>query len=105
MHTYSSLKKDLLQSCLQPSDTVLIHSSMKSIGNVEGGADTVLDVLMDFFGKEGLLVFPTLTYTIYGQEEKIFSPEKSSRFATIWQVLPASGAIHSRGAASEFAKW
>lgn len=77
MHTYSSLKKDLLQSCLQPSDTVLIHSSMKSIGNVEGGADTVLDVLMDFFGKEGLLVFPTLSYNIYGQEEKIFSPEKT----------------------------
>ncbi|MBR2364412.1 MAG: AAC(3) family N-acetyltransferase [Lentisphaeria bacterium] len=77
MHTYSSLEKDLLQSGLQPSDTVLIHSSMKSIGNVEGGADTVLDVLMDFFGKKGLLVFPTLTYTIYGQEEKIFSPEKT----------------------------
>ena len=52
MHTYSSLKKDLLESGLLPSDTVLIHSSMKSIGNVDGGADTVLDVLMDYFGRE-----------------------------------------------------
>ena len=61
----------------KPSDTVLVHSSMKSIGKVEGGADTVLDVLMDYFGKTGLLVFPTLTYTIYGEEKKIYSPEKT----------------------------
>ena len=77
MHTYSSLKKDLLESGLLPSDTVLIHSSMKSIGNVDGGTDTVLDVLMDYFGREGLLVFPTLSYNIYGMEEKSFSPEKT----------------------------
>lgn len=73
MHTYSSLTDDLKKSGLLPTDTILIHSSMKSIGNVEGGADTVLDVLMDYFGKEGLLVFPTLSYDIYEKEEKIFS--------------------------------
>ena len=28
---------------IKPSDTVIIHSSMKSIGDVEGGADTVID--------------------------------------------------------------
>lgn len=77
MHTFSTLKDDLSRSGLAPSDTVLVHSSMKSIGEVEGGADTVLDVLMDYFGKTGLLVFPTLTYTIYGEERKVFSPEKT----------------------------
>ena len=28
---------------LKPEDTVLIHSSMKSIGQVDGGADAVLE--------------------------------------------------------------
>ena len=77
IHTHSSLKKNLLQSGILPSDTLLVHSSMKSIGEVEGGPDTVLDVLMDHSGREGLLVFPTLSYDIYGKEEKIFSPEKT----------------------------
>ncbi|MBO5761118.1 MAG: AAC(3) family N-acetyltransferase [Lentisphaeria bacterium] len=77
MHSYSSLKQDLIQLGLLPSDTVLVHSSMKSIGEVENGAETVLDVLMDHFEKTGLLVFPTLSYDIYGKKEKIFSPEKT----------------------------
>ena len=28
---------------IQPDDSIMVHASMKSIGNVEGGADTVLD--------------------------------------------------------------
>ncbi|MEI3006279.1 MAG: AAC(3) family N-acetyltransferase [Victivallales bacterium] len=53
---------DLIRAGIQPSDTLLVHSSMKSIGAVDGGADTVLDALMDYFREKGLLVFPTLTY-------------------------------------------
>lgn len=37
---------------------------MKSIGAVDGGADTVLDALMDYFREKGLLVFPTLTHRL-----------------------------------------
>lgn len=77
MHTFSSLTGDLQKAGFQCTDTLLVHSSMKSIGNVQGGADTVLDVLMEYFGREGLLVFPTLTYDIYGQEKMLFSPEKT----------------------------
>ena len=62
MHTKESLTDDLIRAGIQPSDTLLVHSSMKSIGAVDGGADTVLDALMDYFREKGLLVFPTLTY-------------------------------------------
>ena len=31
---------------IQPDDSIMVHASMKSIGNVEGGADTVLDAWM-----------------------------------------------------------
>ena len=60
-------KDDLLRDIrnnllILPGDTVLIHSSMKSIGSVEGGADTVLEAFMEHIGESGLLVFPTLSY-------------------------------------------
>ena len=40
---------------IEPSDTIMMHSSMKAIGDVEGGADTVLDALSEYLA-EGLLV-------------------------------------------------
>ncbi len=65
MFTYDSLKNDLVRAGIRPTDTILVHSAMKSIGEVDGGADTVLDVLCDYVGKGGgLVVFPTLTYTL-----------------------------------------
>ena len=64
VHTKESLMNDLINAGIQPSDTLLVHSSMKSIGMVAGGADAVLDVLTDYFKEKGLLVFPTLTYSL-----------------------------------------
>lgn len=62
MFTREDLRADLQALNILPSDTLLIHSSMKSIGSVQGGADAVLDMLMEYFQKDGLLIFPTLSY-------------------------------------------
>ena len=62
MFRKNDLRKDLENLQILPSDTLLIHSSMKSIGEVEGGADAVLDMLMEYFKESGLLLFPTLSY-------------------------------------------
>ena len=72
LHTFKTLTEDLEKSGLKRDDTILIHSSMKSMGEVEGRADTVLDVLMDYFGKDGLLVFPTLSYSNVNADQPIF---------------------------------
>lgn len=55
-----------------PSDTLLIHSSMKSIGSVPGGADEVLDALMAYFEQVGMLLFPTLSYSLVNTEHPVF---------------------------------
>lgn len=47
---------------IQGRGTLLMHSSMKSIGEVSGGADTVLDALSEYMA-EGLLVLPTHTWS------------------------------------------
>lgn len=68
MFTAEDLRKDLVAMGIKRNDTLLVHSSMKSIGKVENGADTVLDVFMEYFGEDGLLVFPTLTYSRVNSE-------------------------------------
>ena len=45
-YTKKHLKEQLYQMGLNGTETILIHSSMKAIGDVEGGAETVLEVLM-----------------------------------------------------------
>lgn len=77
MFNASDLRCDLIAMNLQPSDTLLVHSSMKSIGEVEGGADTVLDVFMEYFGKDGLVVFPTLTYSRVNAETPRYDVENT----------------------------
>ena len=60
-YTKLDLLQDLADMGLTGQETILIHSSLKSIGPVDGGADTVLDALMEFF-RPGLLLLPTHTW-------------------------------------------
>lgn len=62
MHTKTGLFEQLKALEINPSGTLLVHSSLKSIGEVQGGADTVLDVLSEYM-KDGLLVLPTHTWS------------------------------------------
>ena len=44
---------------LAPGDVVMLHSSLKSLGYVEGGAQTVLEAVYETVGPGGTLVMPT----------------------------------------------
>ena len=44
---------------------VIAHSSLKSFGYVEGGADAVIDALLAVVGPSGTVCMPTLTYGPY----------------------------------------
>ncbi|NOY82487.1 MAG: AAC(3) family N-acetyltransferase [Kiritimatiellaeota bacterium] len=50
---------------LAPGDVVLVHSSLSAFGHVAGGADTVIDALLDGLGPEGTAVLPTFTWGRY----------------------------------------
>ena len=65
--SYKQLVSDLLNIGIGAGDTVVVHSSMKSMGYVEGGAECVIAALADVVGTEGTLMFPTFTFaTSYG---------------------------------------
>lgn len=76
MHTYDSLFNELKELDINPKGTLLVHSSLKSMGEVEGGAETVLDVLSDYM-KEGLLVLPTHTWKDINAENPKYYVEDS----------------------------
>ncbi|MFQ4141803.1 AAC(3) family N-acetyltransferase [Chlorogloeopsis sp. ULAP02] len=57
--TRASLLNDLRQLGLAEGMTVIVHSSLSSLGWVCGGAVTVIEVLMDVVTTTGTLVMPT----------------------------------------------
>ena len=73
MYTKENLKQQLADMGLVPEDAVMMHSSMKAIGQVEGGADTVLDALMEYFAP-GLFMTPTHTWAQMSTEYNVFDP-------------------------------
>jgi aminoglycoside 3-N-acetyltransferase len=77
MYTSNDLTRDLINLGLKRTDTVLIHSSCKSVGDVEGRADTILDVFMDYFGQSGLVVFPTLTWSKVNDKQPYFNVKET----------------------------
>lgn len=61
MYTKEELKQQLRNVGLTGKETILIHSSMKAIGEVEGGADIVLECLDGiFFGRPSAIADPYL---------------------------------------------
>lgn len=66
-------KKDILsqlQAMAAPKDrVVLVHTSLRSIGPVEGGAQGLLDALIEYFTAEGgLLCIPAHTWHNLGKD-------------------------------------
>ena len=76
MHTKISLTEDLKNLGIKKDDNVLVHSSMKSIGKVDGGADTVLDVFCEYLAEHGHIALPAHTWDSIDDEHNIFDPEK-----------------------------
>ena len=68
------LVRDLLALGVRPGDLLMVHSSLRSIGFVEGGPETVVDALLQAIGPQGTLVVPTFTYPTAGNPEFVFDP-------------------------------
>ena len=57
--TQEELKESLLSAGIQPGDHLMVHASLSKMGFIEGGADTVVEVLKEMVGAEGLILMPT----------------------------------------------
>ena len=52
----------------------MVHSSLRSLGFVDGGPETVVDALLQALGPHGTLVVPTFTYPTAGDPMFVFDP-------------------------------
>lgn len=59
-------KKELVEGFkslgLKSGDTVLVHSSYKSLGGVQGGPQIVIDSLLETIGQKGTLIMPAFNF-------------------------------------------
>lgn len=73
-YTKEQFVQQLRDMGIKPTDNLLVHSSMKSLGPVQGGADTILDALQEAVS-EGLLMLPAHTWKQMSEEYSFFDPE------------------------------
>lgn len=62
MLTLGDLTIEFRNMGLDQGDLVLVHSSYKSFGGVDGGPQTVIDALLQAIGNSGTLVMPTFNF-------------------------------------------
>jgi aminoglycoside 3-N-acetyltransferase len=60
--TCADIVRGLRDLGLAEGDSLIVHSSMRHLGPVEGGADTVIDAILEVIGPRGNLVLPTFNY-------------------------------------------
>ena len=61
-HTKEQHIKDLYNLGIRAGDMVLMHSSYKSLGGIEGGAKAFFEGFTELLGKDGTLILPTLSF-------------------------------------------
>ncbi len=96
--TRDRLAADLRRLGVQPGDVLMIHSSLRSLGYVTGGAATVVDALLDVLGSTGTLVGPSFNYETAQAPSFVFDPinTPSDMGAIADEIRRRAGSARSR---------
>lgn len=110
--TRNDIKNAALEAGVTAGDILLVHSSFKSMGEIDGGAETVVTGLMDAIGEDGTLVFPTFCQKDFVNTYKTWHLDKESDVGYLTNYfrkregsIRSDQATHSVAAAGKDAKW
>ncbi len=82
---------------LQLGDLVLVHSALRTLGPVAGGADTVIDALLEAVGPDGTVAVPTHTWKVVNTDQPVFhqtlTPSNVGALTNVFRRRP--GALRS----------
>lgn len=81
--------KELKRTGLKEKDTVMVHTSLKKMGYVCGGAQTVIEALIDVVGKEGTVMMPTQSWKNLDPEEGVHWDADQNEWQKIRDNWPA----------------
>jgi aminoglycoside 3-N-acetyltransferase len=87
--TRQSIGKDLRTLGLNEGMTVLVHSSLSSIGWVNGGAIAVIQALMDVVTKQGTIVMTSQSVELSDPSEWHYPPVPEEWWNVIRESMPA----------------
>ena len=92
---------------IKKGDALLVHSSFKSLGGVEGGIETLIAALKDTVSAAGTLMLPTFTFRYVNKENPIFNiKETPSCVGMIPEVFRHSdGVVRSLHPTHSLAVW
>ena len=62
MSANEQLCADLLALGVRPGGVLLVHSSLRALGFIPGGAEAVIQGLLEALGPQGTLLMPALSY-------------------------------------------
>lgn len=86
--TVSSIVSDVRELGLGAGDTVLVHSSLRALGWVSGGAQAVVEALQEVVTASGTLVLPAFSGQ-YGDPERWSNPSVPAEWVrTIRETRP-----------------
>ena len=75
--TQKRISEDLRRLGLRSGGVVLVHSSLKSMGRVPGGPETVVRGLLGALGPRGTLLFPALSFRTVNSENPVFDVRRT----------------------------
>ena len=70
--TQIQIANDLTALGLREGGVVLVHASLRSLGKVPGGAETVVRGLLRVLGENGTLLMPALSYAQVNADNSVF---------------------------------
>jgi aminoglycoside 3-N-acetyltransferase len=88
-NTRASLAQNLRQLGVTAGMTLIMHSSLRSLGWVCGGPVAVVQALMDVITDEGTIVMPTQTGNYSDPANWSNPPVPQSWWQTIYEAMPA----------------
>lgn len=81
------LKEDVIQALtavgVRPGQSIMVHTSLSSLGYVCGGAQTVIEALMECVGKEGTIMMPSQSWKNLDPEAGVHWEEPKEW----WQII------------------
>jgi aminoglycoside 3-N-acetyltransferase len=93
--TKDDIINGLVKLGLGNGDLVTLHSSLKSLGHVEGGGQTVIRALLETLGPQGTILMPAFSFPLKSQDEPIFDVrETPSCVGLITEVFRREYATH-----------
>ena len=76
MLTKKDIQDFLKENGIVPSDKVTVHASLRSVGEIEGGADGLIDAMSSYLSS-GLLIIPTHTWDEVGRDHPFYDVRTS----------------------------